>query len=358
MNRAGNKVRNPQGGPAVAKRVYTAEEILADHPYASPHAEAGYRLHGGFDAAGKYIPPRTLHRWPAIRAWSEALKARGGTLIDSSQQLMVRGNFPNAAQQKLLLGLGLGQTLWNSLTVTGFIEARGKRLAEATAPDFQKIIVEDVSETATGHLNRGLLVAHGLDEGGNAAKGEGGHDAMWFAVRDMLFGKDAYPLPEIPESLARPEIGRLMPQIPKEYEDWILLLMNVLMIEVRAENFFSFCTRVMRDPENFRDRRKQAMHAAEIVDRIREDEASHVGYLTAVISELRSFTFRTVDAGTIRGKDFIDPVWNGMVRWHTVANPDFDRAQSREKIAKLLATKPGGAELMRRFDALEQKEAA
>lgn len=342
----------------MAKRVYTAGEILADHAYASPHSEAGYRLHGGFDPDGKYISPRTLNRWPAIRAWSDALTARGGTLIDSSQQLMVRGSFPNAAQQKFLLDLGLGQTLWNSLTVTGVIEARGKRLAEAIAPDFQAIVDDDISETATGHLNKGLLVAHGLDEGGNSAKGEGGHDAMWFAVRDMLFGKNAYPLPEIPESIARPELGRLMPQIPKEYEEWILLLMNVLMIEVRAENFFSFCTGVMRDPDNFRDRREAAMHAAEIVDRIREDEASHVGYLTAAISELRSFAFKTADGGTVPGKSFIDPIWNGMVRWHTVTNRDFDRNQTRDKIAKLLTTKGNGAELLRRFDALELKEAA
>lgn len=339
----------------MSKLAYTRDEILADHPYAAPHAEAGYRLHGGFDAGGKYISPRTLHRWPAIEAWSDALKARGGELIDSSQQLMVRGNFPTVEQQKFLLDLGLGQTLWNSLTVTGVIEARGKRLAEATAPDFQQIVVEDISQTATGHLNKGLLRAHGLDEGGDGTLG--GHDAMWFAVRDMLFGKNAYPLPEIPESIGRPEMGRLMPQIPKDHEEWILLLMNVLMIEVRAENFFSFCTRVMRDPENFRDRREAAMHAADLVDRIRQDEAPHVGYLTAVISELRSFHFRTA-GGEIEGKSFIDPVWNGMVQWHTVANVDHDRAQTHEKIATLLKTRPNGAELVRRFDSLQQKEAA
>ncbi len=185
----------------MAKLVYSAEELLADHPYAEPHFEAGYRLHGGFDAQGSYISPRTLHRWPAIRAWSGALTARGGELIDSSQQLMVRGNFPSPEQQKFLLANGLGQTLWNSLTVTGVIEARGKRLAEATPPDFQDIIVDDISQTATGHLNKGLLRAHGLDEGGESERGLGGHDAMWFAVRDMLFGKDAYPMPEVPESL-------------------------------------------------------------------------------------------------------------------------------------------------------------
>jgi len=342
----------------MTKLSYSTAEILADHPYAKPHQEAGYRLHGGFDAQGKYISPRTLNRAPAIKAWAEQLKARGAELVDSSQALMVRGNYPTAAQQKFLLDLGLGQTLWDSLTITGMIEARGLRLTQATAPDFQAIVVEDISNMAVGHLNKGLLMAHGLDEGGNAAKGEGGHDSMWFAVRDMLFGKNAYPFPEIPESIARPEMGRLMPQIPKDYEEWILLLMNVLMIEVRAENFFSFCTRVMRDPENFRDRREAAMHAAELVDRIRQDEAPHVGYLTDVISELRSFTIKTVDGGRVSGATVIDPVWRGMVQWHSVTNVDFDRKITHQEIADALCGKPNGAELLRRFDELEQKQAA
>jgi len=334
------------------KLSYSADDILADHPYAKPHIEAGYKLHGGFDADGRYVSPRTLNRWPAIRAWSEALKARGHEVIDSSQQLMVKGHFPTVAQQKLLLEQGLGQTLWDSLTVTGVIEARGKRLAEAQAPDFQAIILDDISETATGHLNKGLLRAHGLDEGGYDAKGEGGHDAMWFAVRDMLFGKNAYPMPEIPESLSRPELGRLMPQIPVEYEHFILLMMNVLMIEIRAENFFSFCNDVMRDPENFRDRRAAAEHAAELVSRIRQDEASHVGYLTAVVSELRSFTFKTADGGRIKGSVMIDPIWQGMVHWHSVTNVEFDRVQTSKELTAALAKKPGAQELIARFDAL------
>jgi len=62
------------------------------------------------------------------------------------------------------------------------------------APDFQNIVVEDISNTSLGHLNKGLLAAHGYDEGGQKALGIGGHDDMWFAVRDALFGKDAYPI--------------------------------------------------------------------------------------------------------------------------------------------------------------------
>ena len=340
----------------MSKLVYTRDEILADHPYAKPHEEAGYRLHGGFDADGKYISPRTLNRWPAIRAWSAALTARGNDLVNASQQLMSRGSFPSVAQQSFLLEHGLGQTLWNSLSVTGVIEARGRMLAEAEAPGFQDIVDEDISQTATAHLNKGLLRAHGLDEGGDGTLG--GHDAMWFAVRDMLFGKHAYPHAEVPESLARPETGRLMPQIPPEHERWILLLMNVLMIEVRAEKFFNFCTTVMRDPRNFTDRRDVAMHAADLVDRIRQDEAPHVGYLTVVVSELRSFTFKTVDGKKVSGASFIDPVWRGMVQWHSVTNIDWDRAQTRKEFQQMFDSRGNGADLMRQFDNLGQKEAA
>ena len=342
----------------MARLTYSKAEILADHPYATLHDEAGYRLHGGFDADGAYISPRTLHRWPAINAWSEALKVRGHDLVDSSQQLMVRGSFPNVAQQSFLLDQGLGQTLWDSLSVTGVVEARGRMLAEATAPDFQAIVEDDISETAVAHLNKGLLRAHGLDEGGDASRGEGGHDAMWFAVRDMLFGQHAYPHAEVPASLAKPDMGRLMPQVSAEHERWILLLMNVLMIEIRAENFFNFCTTVMRDPRNFRDRRDVALHAADLVDRIRQDEAPHVGYLTVVISELRSFTFKTADGTGVKGATFIDPVWRGMVQWHSVASIDHERAETRKEFEAMFRARPNGEALISQFYSLEQKEAA
>jgi hypothetical protein len=338
--------------------VYSEAELLAEHPYARPQIEAGYRLHGGFDAAGTYLSPRTLRRWPAVEAWQAALEARGFPLIDASTKLLSRGNYPSFEQQKLLLNLGLGQTLWNSLTITGIIEARGRRLIEFPAPDFQAIVAEDVSGTATGHLGRGLMKAHGLDEGGSPEKGEGGHDTMWFAVRDLLFGKDAYPLPAVPESLARPELGRLMRQIPPAHEQTILLLMNVLMIEIRAEAFFAFCTRLMRAPELFADRRAKAEQAAVLVERIRQDEAIHVAYLQTAVSELRSFTFRAERGTSVPGKAFIDPVWNGMVQWHSVTTLDHSRAQTREAIAAQLLAGADGARRLSAFDALAPKEAA
>ncbi|MBL6854431.1 MAG: hypothetical protein ISS15_03055 [Alphaproteobacteria bacterium] len=342
----------------MAKLSYTRDEILADHDYASPQIEDGYRLHGGFDGKGNYISPRTLNRWPAVEAWQEALKARGGTIIDASRRLLKRGPYPTADQQKFLLGHGFDETLWNSLTVTGIIEARGAMLAQADAPDFQKIVVEDIAETCLGHLNKGLLAAHGYDEGGQKALGIGGHDDMWFAVRDALFGKNAYPIPEVPASISRPETGRRIPEVPEKYEQWILLLMNVLMIEVKAESFFSFCQSVMRDPENFADRRAAANHAADLVERIRTDEAIHVAYLATVISELHGLTIKTVDGKIIPGATIIDPVWNQMIEWHAVTQANFGREQSREAIIGRLKVKPNGAALAASFDRLEFRQAA
>jgi hypothetical protein len=175
---------------------YTREELIADHPYARGHEARGYTLHGGFLADGAYQSPRTLTRWPAVRAWGAALEARGFPLIDASTSLLARGNYPTIPQQKFLLAEGFGRTLWNALTVTGVIEARGRALATLKAPDVSAIVYDDLAETATGHLNQGLLYAHGVDEGGDPAipNGPGAHDLMWFAARDAVFGKDAHPI--------------------------------------------------------------------------------------------------------------------------------------------------------------------
>ena len=78
----------------MAKLNYTHDELLADHAYAKPHLEAGYRLHGGFDESGAYVSPRTLHRWPAVYAWQAELKRRGAPLIDATVELLKRGPYP------------------------------------------------------------------------------------------------------------------------------------------------------------------------------------------------------------------------------------------------------------------------
>ena len=206
---------------------YTREEILAEHDYARPHVAAGHRLHGGFDSDGNYLSPRSRLRPEAVRNWSEALRERGGCDLEVGLGLLSGPRYPNFAQVKLLLQKGLGQTLWNSLTTVGLVEARGRYLAQITAPDFQSCIEDDLSTFALGHLNRGLFEAHGLDEGGKSEEGIGGHDVMWFAVRDLAFGKDRYPIPEPPQRIGQAGNARLMPDLPAAHDQLLRFLMNL-----------------------------------------------------------------------------------------------------------------------------------
>jgi len=253
---------------------------------------------------------------------------------------------------KLLLANGITLPLWNNLTTTGIIEGRGKMLAQITAPDFQPLVEEDISETATAHLNKGLFVAHGLDEGGDGISDVGAHDQMWYVARDLVLGENAHPIPEIPDRGGRPGgDGREMPQIPAVHEMLLKQLMNVLLIEIRAERGFEFNVNLMRDPEAFPDRREKALQAAAIVDQIRQDEASHVAYLQLFISELRTLHFKSPN-GPIEGKTFIDPVWAKIVAYGADEVPRLQRQTTRQLIEASLKGCANAAKLMRDFDAL------
>ena len=331
---------------------YSTEEILADHPFVRPNAFGARRLHGGYDAAGAYVSPRTLNRWPAIEDWRERLLAAGGELIDASGRILHAPHYPNLAQMKLLLGAGVTLPLWNSLTTTGIIEGRGRMLATITAPDFRPLVEEDIAETATGHLNRGLFIAHGLDEGGDGRGDIGAHDQMWYLARDLVLGENAHPVPDIPDRAGRPGAeSREAPQIPPGHEMLIKQLMNVLMIEIRAERAFAFNVALMRDAEAFPHRRSDADRAALIVDQIRQDEASHVAYLQLFISELRGFHFKT-PSGPVPGRAFIDPVWAKIVAWNADEVPRIQREATRDLVERCVEAVPNGAALLARFDAL------
>jgi hypothetical protein len=116
-----------------------------------------------------------------------------GDLFAADATLLTGARMPNVEQQRWLLRNGLGQTFWNGLTTTGKIEGRGRVIAETKFPNLQKVIKEDISELSIGHLNKGLLIAHGLDEGGEPDKGIGGHDVMWFVARTPPSTRTRFP---------------------------------------------------------------------------------------------------------------------------------------------------------------------
>ncbi len=47
-----------------------------------------------------------------------------------------------------------------------------------------------------------------------------------------------------------------------------------------------------------------------------------------------------------------------MVHWHAITNVEFGRKQTHKELTDILAARPRGAELVREFDALEQRQAA
>jgi hypothetical protein len=335
----------------MSKLIYTSQELHASVEYAAPHVVGDQRLHGGFLADGSYEPPRTLHRTPALDAWEEALRARGGEPFGASSSLLEGIRVPNVEQQRVLLRNGLGQVFWNGLTITGKIEARGRMLGQLPVPDLQAAIVEDISEMAIGHLDEGLLDAHGLDEGGEPDKGIGGHDVMWFVLRDLAMGADAYPDVEPEENIGRDDTGRrLMPEIDEAIERFFAFLANLLIIEFRAELGFAETQEVLLTPDLFVDNRAGAELAAELVERIRTDELIHVRSLNLYLGELRSLTLRTVDGGTIPGAELVDRFWDGLVRWATVEQPVLIADRQRSNLRKVIDRHDDAGRVLHEFE--------
>ena len=51
---------------------FSERELLENHEVAEPLVAGGVRCHGGFDAEGRYVSPRTRNRLPAIAAWQQS----------------------------------------------------------------------------------------------------------------------------------------------------------------------------------------------------------------------------------------------------------------------------------------------
>jgi hypothetical protein len=337
--------------------VFSHDELVANHPYERPHLVGGQKFHGGFVSEGAYVPPRTLNRIPAVSSWSQSVEARGWPLIDCAGTQRSEDLYPNLPQQRLSLESGLRQAFWDELTVIAVNEGRGEAMCYIKPIDLQALIEEDISTTATGHLWKGLFWAHGVDEAGDrAAPDIGGHKHMWLAARDLLMGRQAYPPPAVPPQHSRPKNGgREAPSLPPEVEKMFEACMAVLHVECRAYPHFDLCLALCRDPSLFERPAGDVDLAADIIARIRADEASHVGYLRCFVSELRSFTFRCVDGVRRKGFEILDPIWQRQVEWPDAGAKAARRAGTRNIVAAEAAEKLSAAEcarLLDRFDAL------
>jgi hypothetical protein len=356
----------------MAKRTYTREELLADHEYVTRNQFDGKLFHGGYDAQGVYHSPRTLYRWPAIQAWQQRLESEG-----HPYRLLPRGIMPkvspNVAQVKFLLQHNLKEPLTFVLTAIGMVEGFGNLgIQMLPAIDFQQFVSEDLDGTAIAHLHNGLFEAHGMDEAGNEASGEYGHDHMWYVVRDLALNHpqipddmlSLLPVPPPPTHPRYAEIeqnsttARLLDfkdimtfergDVDPLLEIMVRFMSTTLVLELLAESTFEWAKQAFGNPA-------VVAHAADckhIVECIQRDEQPHVAYLETALAELRVRTLKGTDGSELPGRDLIDPVLKKMLDMQTGERNDKVRAQRLKQIEKTILEQPNGHTLLAEFSAL------
>jgi hypothetical protein len=89
-----------------------------------------------------------------------------------------------------------------------------------------------------------------------------------------------------------------------------------------------------------------------MVGKIRQDEKIHVESLLLYLGELRSATFKSVDGGTVPGREIVDRIWSVIVHWATQEQPKLAVEQQRPILEKRIAAHPDAARVRAEFDAL------
>jgi hypothetical protein len=339
--------------PASDRLVFSRDELLASGSYEAPLIAGGLRCHGGFEADGRYRSPRTLHRGPAIAAWQARLARDGQALLEIPRALMPP-QYPNVAQSTLLLRHGVRDPLVRTLTIISIVEGFGAIIRDVRVPDLGALVVEPVEGTALAHLAEGLFEAHARDESG--FKDEGGHKQMWEAARDLALEKPKIPGDVLMRMMGRnagrsrrPE--RPFPRLDETLERMLALMAQVLVVEVFAEGTFGWGIELLSNPEV-----SAAPEAAgNMVRFVQSDEKPHVEYLRTALSELRARTLRTVDGGTLAGREVVDGLLHRILREITRNRPREQREDIRESLIEAMQGAANPEALLAEFDALESR---
>jgi hypothetical protein len=346
---------------AQAQLDYSWDELLADHRYAEPLLAGGVVCHGGFLEDGTYVSPRTANRVPAIRAWQEQHAATFGTPILDAPLDSWPGNYPNLAQARLLLRHGIREPIIAQLTRIGTVEGFGAGIRHLAPPDMQRYFAEDIRGTATAHLGRGLAEAHARDEAGWDE--QAGHNAMWFAVRDIAFEHPltgdmterlmerlgfAGPSSTEEERIARFNAGRSFPDLDTPLEMLITTMVRVLFIEIKAFHVFAWAESLLSDAALVAGEGE----AARLVSCIRADETPHVEYLRTALTEMRDRTFITTEGGRRPGSDVIDTLWDRLRAESMGTIEETNRTSFRKELGRAVEGRPGGSDLMEEFDSI------
>jgi hypothetical protein len=349
-----------------AQVTFTQDELLASHAYAEPLVAGGVRCHGGFDEAGRYVSPRTLHRVPAIEAWQAQREEQFGTpLLDVALDRWPE-HYPNVAQARFLIEAGVREPIISTLTRVGTVEGFGGMIRHSVLPDLQSCFVEDVRGTAMDHLHGGLYEAHARDEAGH--EDQAGHKEMWFAARDIAF-EDPVTVDETSLMLermgiARPGSGgqidvarmradalanRVLPDdVDFDLETTVNRMARLLLIEISAFHTFAWAEALLDDP----DLVAGDGEAARIVSYIRADETPHVEYLKTVLSEMRDRTFVGSSGRRYAGTDLVHRIWDRAVEESLTTRRADGLRTTLAEVTHAIGDRPDAADLLERFHDL------
>ena len=337
----------------MAQVEFTEAELLADVDVDEPLRAGGVLCHGGFDADGRYVSPRTKFRVPAIAAWSgQNCERFSSELLDVPLERWER-SFPSVEQTRHLIRSGVREPLVATLTRIGTVEGYGANIRLLKPKDLQRHFVEDVQGTAIDHLGRGLFEAHGRDEAGCDVVA--GHRDMWFAARDIAFGPPDEGL-DIEAMLSRMGFGpggagsaRLLPDdIPAELEAMVTLMVRVLFIEISAFHTFAWAEAWLSDGELVAGDGEPAR----LVSYIRADETPHVDYLRAALSEMRDRTWVGEGGRHHSGRAMIGRIWEPLLDNSLGPARDQARAATLAEVEHWCARRRDGADVLAEFHAL------
>lgn len=338
---------------------FTEQELLADADVKEPLIAGGVRCHGGFDAEGDYVSPRTKHRVPGIVAWQEKhTEEFGKEVLDIPLETWPE-HFPNVAQARYLIEQGVREPLIGTLTRIGTVEGFGANIRFLQPGNMQRHFDESVAGTAVDHLGKGLFEAHGRDEAG--WEKEAGHKDMWFAARDIAFENPTASV-DIEGMLMRMGFGqgggagggqnpfaRILPEdIDANLEAIAGLMTRVLLIEIQAFHTFKWADQWLSDG----DLVAGDGEAAKIVSYIRADETPHVGYLKTGLTEMRDRTWVGASGKKYKGDDMFRIIWDRALDQSLGAGRQLNRKAVLGEVEHWCLQRANGKEILEGFHAV------
>jgi hypothetical protein len=341
---------------------FTEAELLADHDVVEPLLAGGVRCHGGFDAEGRYVSPRTKHRVPAIAAWqARHVEVFGTDILDIPLETWPP-NFPNVAQARFLISAGVPEPLISTLTRIGTVEGYGANIRLLQPGNMQRHFDEDIAGTAIAHLGKGLFEAHGRDEAG--WEKEAGHKDMWFAARDIAFDRPTADI-DVEAMLTRMGFGqgggdptaieRVLPDdIDVNLELIASLMIRVLLIEISAFHTFAWAEEWLSDPALVAGDGE----AAKLVSYIRADETPHVGYLETAITEMRDRAWIGASGKKYSGADMVSTLWDVQLENSLGAGRAVGRKAILGEVEHWAGKRPNGPDILAEFHSLATPEPA